>query len=83
MGCGVGGAPKIPKILKILRKLGYQKVVAIFDGDKVEDKQKLEKDYPTYKFFNISTEDIRDKPEIINKAAKNGMMTIKGKLKDE
>lgn len=82
-GWGVGGAPKMPKILKILQELGYQKVATIFDGDKLEDKKNLEKDYPTYKFFNISTEDIRDKPEIINKAAKNGMMTIKGKLKDD
>ena len=82
-GWGVGGAPKMPKMLKALQELGYKKVVAILDGDKVEEKEHLEEEYPTYCFFNITTNDIRDKSEIRNKPAKVGMMTASGTLKEE
>ena len=82
-GWGAGGADKIPKVLGILQDLGYDKVAVIFDGDKMNDKEELGKIYPQYSFFNISTDDVRDKKAIVNKAAKSGIMTIKGKLKDE
>lgn len=82
-GWGVGGAPKMKKIIKVLKELGYKKVAVIFDGDKREEKEQLEKEYKGYSFFNISTDDIRDKKEIVYKPAKNGIMTSNGTLKDE
>lgn len=82
-GWGAGGAPKIPKVLRLLQDLGYAKVTVIFDGDKINDKEELSQTYPQYNFFNISTDDVRDKKAIVNRPAKSGIMTIKGKLKDE
>ena len=82
-GWGAGGAPKIPKVLQILSDLGYKKVAVIFDGDKIKEKTVIEKQYPEYSFFNITTDDIRDKKAIINKPEKVGIMTEKGKLKPQ
>ena len=81
-GWGSGGASNITKIATILKDLGYQKVVAIFDGDKPEDKIKFKKDFPMYDSQIISALDIRDKPKV-NKEAKEGMMTQGGCLKEE
>ena len=81
-GWGSGGAANIPKIATILRDLGYQKVVAIFDGDKPEDKLQFERNFPEYNCQIISAQDIRDKPKV-DKKAKEGMMTEGGELKDE
>lgn len=60
-GWGVGGAPKMKCMIDILKKLGYKKIQIIFDGDKESEKKMLEKDYSEYKFYVISTDDIRDK----------------------
>ena len=81
-GWGSGGASNIATIVSILNELGYKKVVAIFDGDMPEKKEKLEKEYPHYSFHIISTSDIRDKNSI-NKPAKDGMMRQNGTLKEE
>lgn len=81
-GWGSGGASNITKIATILKDLGYQKVVAIFDGDKPEDENKFKQDFPMYDSQIISALDIRDKPKV-NKDAKEGMMTQGGCLKEE
>ena len=82
-GWGAGGAPKIPKVLRILSDLGYKKVAVIFDGDKLSEKVTIEKEYPEYSFFIITADDIRDKRAIVNKPEKLGMMTEKGELKSQ
>ena len=82
-GWGVGGASKMPIFLSILNELGYKKVVAIYDGDKLEDKKNVEKNYQEYRFYNISTNDIRDKKEVQVKPAKKGITTENGIIKDE
>lgn len=81
-GWGSAGASNITKIATILKDLGYEKVVAIFDGDKPDDKKKFETDFPEYNCQIISASDIRDK-QALNKEAKEGMMTEGGKLKEE
>ena len=81
-GWGSGGAANIKHVCMILQDLGYKKVSAIFDGDKKDFKEEAEAEYPDYNFQIIPRDDIRDKKEHIN-AAKDGMMTEKGKLKDE
>jgi hypothetical protein len=81
-GWGVGGAHKMEVILSILFDLGFKKIVALFDMDKKEIKEKLEKQFPDYSFFCIPTEDIRDKEERIIKQ-KNGITTSGGVLKQE
>ncbi len=81
-GWGSGGASNITKIANILKDLGYQKVVAIFDGDKPEEKSKFDKSFPMYSSQIISAPDIRDKPDI-HRSEKKGMMTQGGCLKKE
>jgi predicted ATP-dependent endonuclease of OLD family len=81
-GWGSGGAFNIGKIVSILNNLGYQKIVAIFDADMPDKKAQLEKEYPMYHCVMIPTTDIRDKDRV-DKAAKEGMMTVKGELKTE
>lgn len=81
-GWGSGGSSNIAKIATILKDLGYKRVVAIFDGDKREDKSSFESKFPEYNSFIIPEADIRDKPEV-NKRAKRGMMKTDGELKTE
>lgn len=82
-GWGAGGASNISKLANILNDLGYQKVVAIFDGDKIEDKKVFDKKFPEYEAINIPTDDIRDKHPKRESKPKEGMMTTKGKVKPE
>lgn len=81
-GWGSGGASNIAKIARILKDLGYRKVVAIFDGDKPEDKSRFEEEFPEYNGIMISAPDVRDKPSV-NKPEKLGLMTQRGELKEE
>lgn len=60
-GWGAGGAEKIVGILKILANLGYQKVMAIYDGDKCEEYERCKKEFPQYEIIKIWKDDIRDK----------------------
>ena len=82
-GWGAGGASKIPIILKMLHELGYEKVSAIFDGDKKAEMEQMKCLYPEYKMLIISKEDVRDKRETIAKPAKEGLLYSNGKMKDE
>lgn len=81
-GWGSGGASKIPSILKILNDLGFEKVVAIFDGDEEAEEEKTKDLFPNYPCFILPANDIRDKPKI-EKPFKEGCMTEKGILKEE
>ncbi len=66
-GWGVGGANNMLNIMKILKSLGYKKVVAIFDGDDIgreeaiECNKEINGDGILYKIINIKEDDIRNK----------------------
>lgn len=60
-GWGIGGADRLKFLLPILQDLGYKKVFTILDGDKKELRDEMRKQYPSYKFYTIDAEDIRDK----------------------
>lgn len=81
-GWGAGGAENISKVLNMLSNLGYQKVTAIFDGDKESEYTKCLKDYPTYNILILFKDDIRDKKEI-NIKAKIGVTDESGNIKQE
>lgn len=74
-GFGAGGASGIISIAHLLQVLGFQKVGAIYDGDKKEDFKKFCVAYSGcgYKAWIIPTEDIRDKKEN-NTPAKVGLL---------
>lgn len=63
-GWGTGGADNLLRIMKILRSLGYKKVVALFDGDDagIKAAKKCKEEIgEEYKIINIAADDIREK----------------------
>ena len=78
-GWGLAGASNIKKIAQILKDLGYKKVVAIFDGDRKDDYEAFVEEFVDFKGLIISTDDVRDKPDV----GKDGLMTERGKVKLE
>lgn len=82
-GWGSGGASNIIKIALILKELGYNKIFAIFDGDKRNEKEDFQKYFDNYKSICISKDDIRDKEGKNGARGKEGLMRHDGTLKDE
>lgn len=82
-GWGVGGAPKMEYIIKILQDLGYKKVCVILDGDRKEDKGDLGEKFPEYSFFTIPTDDVRDKGDSNKSNFKEGIVNSRFELKKE
>lgn len=76
-GWGAGGAGNIRHLCQILKDLGYNKVAAILDGDKIEERNKLAIEFPEFFFECIPAKDIRTKP------ARNAMNEIEGLLNAE
>ena len=82
-GWGVGGAPKMKIFLNLFKNLGYHNIAAILDGDQksLVDELKTEFEACGYKFYILSTDDIRDKqPRTLPK--KDGITDEKGNLKN-
>lgn len=81
-GWGVGGAPKMKAFLTLFQELGYKHVVAILDGDKKDDAEKLKGEFAQFKIITLKTDDIRDKrPREIKE--KKGIADEKGKIKED
>ncbi len=66
----------------MFKDLGYKKVVAIFDGDKKDEAEELEKLFTEYHFVILQEDDIRDKNER-KITAKKGITDEKGNIKSE
>lgn len=83
-GFGAGGASRIADIAYILHCLGFQKIGAIYDGDKQVEYESFCKKYEQYgyKAWIIPSDDVRDKPER-NIKRKEGLVNEKVELKDE
>lgn len=60
-GWGVGGAGNIKHICRILSDLGFKKVAAVLDGDKLKEVKELNEQFPEYFVCAIPAEDIRTK----------------------
>ena len=80
---GAGGADNISLVLTILQELGFEKVVAIFDGDKEEAANRCVKSFPHYKIIVIPENDVRDKEVVKQRDAVKGLADEKGQLKSE
>jgi predicted ATP-dependent endonuclease of OLD family len=61
-GWGVGGASNVAYLCRILADLGFEKVAALLDGDKLEERNRLAIAFPKYFFDCIPAKDIRTKP---------------------
>ena len=81
-GWGVGGASKMEAFLVLFQELGYKHVVAILDGDKKDDAERLKNKFTQFKIIALRADDIRDKHYREIKA-KNGITTEKGEIKPE
>lgn len=81
-GWGAGGADKMPHIVDLLNRLGFQRVLGILDGDKADKAEGLRKAHPTYRFEVIPTGDVRSKPER-HIYAKQGLTDESGRLTEE
>lgn len=72
-GWGAGGASNITKVIGVLKNLGFKKISAIYDGDKLEMYNEAKKTHIDVDFHIIDEDDIRDKN--ICGQVKNGIMT--------
>ena len=82
-GWGAGGASNIRLFCLILKDLGYQKVAGLFDGDKIEEKNRAEAEFPEFHFACIPAKDIRTKPPRKATDEVQGLLDEKLELKKE
>lgn len=84
-GFGAGGASSIRSVAHMLQVFGFKRIGAIYDGDKMDECEKFNKEFGKYgyKAWSIPANDIRDK-DARNILAVEGIMTNKpNKLKEE
>ncbi len=62
-GWGIGGADNMDKIARVLKDLGFVRVVGILDGNRKESIEKLSSDFSDFHFFAIPADDVRTKEE--------------------
>ncbi|WP_338890525.1 ATP-dependent nuclease [Rhodococcus sovatensis] len=82
-GWGAGGAEKMEIFIKLLDSMGYKKVVGILDGDKSSLAAEYRAKFPNYHFEVIAADDIRTKPEVNARPAKNGLFDEKKNFRPE
>jgi predicted ATP-dependent endonuclease of OLD family len=61
LGWGVGGAENMRVFARLLRELGFLKLVGILDGNRSSLASELAKEFPGFHFFAIQANDIRTK----------------------
>jgi energy-coupling factor transporter ATP-binding protein EcfA2 len=76
-GWGAGGASNVRAVLKLLKSLGFQKVVAVLDNDVPSEVKSLTADFPKYHIMTIPAPDIRNKKAEKARAAKEGLLDHK------
>lgn len=82
-GWGAGGAGNITHLCTILQELGFEKVVAILDGDQLKEKNKLSNQFPDYLFFVLPTKDIRTKAAQPSRNEVEGLLGLDYLIKEE
>lgn len=61
LGWGVGGADNMRLFARVLRELGFSKLVGILDGNRSALATELTNEFPGFHFFSIIAKDIRTK----------------------
>jgi AAA domain, putative AbiEii toxin, Type IV TA system len=82
-GWGAGGADNMGAIASMLRDLGFNKVVALFDGNKPEAVGAFEKEFPSYRVFAIADDDVRTKSARKETLEVKGVLDEHGKVRPE
>ena len=71
------------KFLYLFKNLGYKEIVAIFDGDKKEEAQKIKYKYNDLNIIVLQYDDIRDKKNKKGEIIKTGVTYSNGAIKEE
>lgn len=82
-GWGVGGAPNMPLVTRLLRDLGFKRVAGILDSDQAPMLEKLRAEFPDYTFEIIPAKDVRTKPAAKQRDAVAGLLDGERKLRPE
>lgn len=82
-GWGAGGAENIKNVLHLLKGLGFKRVAAVFDGDKVDERENIAKLFNEYKTFILPANDIRTKRPVAARDEKQGLLDKNGRLRPE
>lgn len=82
-GWGSGGADNVVHVCRVLRDLGFQRVVGLLDKGKEKAMKKLVELFPTYCFKCIPAEDIRTKPSRAATSAVIGLLDENLALRQE
>jgi energy-coupling factor transporter ATP-binding protein EcfA2 len=82
-GWGVGGAEKMPTIVRFLKELGYHRVAGILDGNRAALAAELNSEFTDYRFFAIPVDDVRTKPARPATTAIEGLADRSGRILDE
>jgi len=79
-GWGVGGAGNFALIAEVLKEMGFTKVVGVLDANQESTVAALATQFPTFKFFQIPTNDVRTKQPILAKPAVVGLLDANHRL---
>ncbi len=82
-GWGVGGAGNMQHLCRLLQDMGYKKVAGLLDNDQAATLPRLERDFPSYKFFTIPAKDVRDKDAVDARPAVTGLLENARVLREE
>jgi len=82
-GWGAGGAGNIIHLCRILSDLGYSRVAGLLDGDKIDERDRLKTEFPSFFFECIPAKDIRTKPVRRALEAVDGLLDANLLIKDE
>lgn len=82
-GYGSGGSGNIGHLAIILHELGYEKVVCVYDGDKIDEATITRSLFPKYKVFVLPEDDIRTKFDKEGNAIKTGVFDEYNKIKEK
>jgi hypothetical protein len=73
-GWGVGGATKMRLVAKLLQDLGFTRVVGLLDADQAAVQHDLAIEFPQYRFEVIPALDVRTKPAVKERPAREGLL---------
>ncbi|MBD2347277.1 ATP-dependent nuclease [Anabaena subtropica] len=82
-GWGIGGVDNMKTLAKVLRDLGFTRVVGILDGNRSELVDSLSSECPNFHFFAIPADDVRTKTERKSKASVIGLLDDKKNIRSE
>lgn len=82
-GFGSGGSGNIGHLATILKALGYENVICVYDGDKFSESRTTRIQFPDYKIFILPEDDIRTKLDKEGNVLKIGIFGADNKIREK